>query len=45
MTQSIIKAEFHCHTVYSPDSLVELSALLKACDQRGIDKQGRIFEP
>ena len=38
MTQSIIKAEFHCHTVYSPDSLVELAALLKACDERGIDK-------
>ncbi len=38
MTQSLIRAEFHCHTVYSPDSLVELSALLKACDARGIDK-------
>jgi len=38
MTQSNIKAEFHCHSVYSPDSLVELSALLKACDERGIDK-------
>jgi len=38
MTQDLIRAEFHCHTVYSPDSLVELSALLKACDERGIDK-------
>ena len=38
MIKSLIKAEFHCHTVYSPDSLVELSALLKACDERGIDK-------
>ncbi len=38
MTKSLIKAEFHCHTVFSPDSLVELSALLKACDERGIDK-------
>ncbi len=38
MTQASIRAEFHCHTVYSPDSLVELSALLKACDERGIDK-------
>lgn len=38
MTQSLIRAEFHCHTVYSPDSLVELKALLKACDSRGIDK-------
>jgi hypothetical protein len=38
MTQSLIRAEFHCHTVYSHDSLVELRALLKACDERGIDK-------
>ena len=38
MTQSLIKAEFHCHTVYSSDSLLELSALLKACDERRIDK-------
>ena len=38
MTKSNIKAEFHCHSVYSPDSLMELSALLKACDERGIDK-------
>ena len=38
MKQSTIKAEFHCHTVYSPDSLVELETLLKACDERGIDK-------
>jgi len=38
MTKSLIRAEFHCHTVYSPDSLVELGALLKDCDERGIDK-------
>ena len=38
MTQSFIRAEFHCHTVYSHDSLVELRTLLKACDERGIDK-------
>jgi hypothetical protein len=38
MTQDLIRAEFHCHTVYSHDSLVELGALLKACDDRGIDK-------
>lgn len=38
MTQKTIRAEFHCHTVYSPDSLVELEALLKTCDERGIDK-------
>lgn len=38
MKQSTIKAEFHCHTVYSPDSLVELETLLKACDERGIEK-------
>ncbi|HOZ37602.1 MAG TPA: PHP-associated domain-containing protein [Anaerolineaceae bacterium] len=38
MTRSLIRAEFHCHTIYSHDSLVELGALLKACDERGIDK-------
>ncbi len=38
MTQSFVRAEFHCHTIYSHDSLVELGALLKACDKRGIDK-------
>ncbi|HNZ16413.1 MAG TPA: PHP-associated domain-containing protein [Anaerolineaceae bacterium] len=38
MTQSLIRAEFHCHTVYSPDSLVSLTALMKTCDERGIDK-------
>lgn len=38
MTQPLIRAEFHCHTIYSHDSLVKLEALLKACDDRGIDK-------
>ncbi len=38
MTRSLIRAEFHCHTMYSHDSLVELGALLKDCDERGIDK-------
>lgn len=38
MTQPSIRAEFHCHTIYSHDSLVKLEALLKACDERGIDK-------
>lgn len=38
MTTPLIRAEFHCHTVYSPDSLVELKALLNRCDEIGIDK-------
>lgn len=38
MSKPRIRAEFHCHTVYSPDSMVELGALLKACDTKGIDK-------
>ncbi len=38
MTENYIRAEFHCHTVYSPDSMVELQDLLKACDEKGIDK-------
>lgn len=38
MTQSIIRAEFHCHTVYSLDSMLDLQVLLNACEKLGIDK-------
>lgn len=38
MTHGLIRAEFHCHTIYSHDSLLDLGTLLKACDERGIDK-------
>ena len=33
-----VKAEFHCHTVYSKDSLTELKDLLKRAEKLGIDR-------
>jgi len=32
------KVEFHCHTMYSKDSLVHPSDLIKACEKKGIDR-------
>ena len=34
----VVRAEFHCHSVYSPDSLVRVEDLLAACQQKQIDK-------
>jgi predicted metal-dependent phosphoesterase TrpH len=34
----VVRAEFHCHSVYSPDSLVRVEDLLAACEQKNIDK-------
>ncbi len=34
----MIRAEFHCHTAYSKDSLVSPRALVQACRQKGIDR-------
>jgi hypothetical protein len=34
----VVRAEFHCHSVYSPDSLVCVEDLLAACEQKNIDK-------
>ncbi|MEN6410498.1 MAG: PHP domain-containing protein, partial [Anaerolineaceae bacterium] len=33
-----MKVEFHCHTIYSKDSLVTPETLLKVCRKRGIDR-------
>jgi len=33
-----IRAEFHCHTEYSSDSLVKIKDLLEACKRKGIDR-------
>jgi len=33
-----MKVEFHCHTVYSKDSLMAPESLLARCRQRGIDR-------
>jgi hypothetical protein len=38
MNPRFIRAEFHCHTCYSPDSLMSLKALLMTCRRKGIDK-------
>ncbi len=32
------KVDFHCHTRYSEDCLVDLSSLLRACDRKCLDK-------
>ena len=34
----VVRAEFHCHSIYSPDSLVRVEDLLAACQQKQIDK-------
>lgn len=36
--QNTVRAEFHCHTEYSADSLVKVEDLLSACVRKGIDK-------
>ncbi|MEL7645545.1 MAG: PHP domain-containing protein [Anaerolineaceae bacterium] len=38
MNTRFISAELHCHTRYSPDSLMKIQALLLACRKKGIDK-------
>ncbi|MCJ7537301.1 MAG: PHP domain-containing protein [Anaerolineales bacterium] len=34
----MLRLEFHCHTIYSKDSLVRLENLLKTCEKKGIDR-------
>lgn len=34
----MLRVEFHCHTIYSKDSLTRPEALLAACRRKGIDK-------
>ena len=34
----MLRTEFHCHTIYSKDSLVTLERLLAACRRKGIDR-------
>lgn len=38
MTEKLIKAEFHCHTEYSPDSRSRLEDLLDLCRSKGIER-------
>ncbi|MCD4673814.1 MAG: PHP domain-containing protein [Anaerolineaceae bacterium] len=35
---NLIRVEFHCHSIYSRDSLNDLTRLLKKCEQKGIDR-------
>jgi len=34
----MLKVEFHCHTIYSKDSLLPPEGLLEACRRKGIDR-------
>jgi len=34
----LIRVEFHCHTIYSKDSLTSPERLVKACRRKGIDR-------
>jgi hypothetical protein len=36
--EALLKVEFHCHTIYSRDSLSSLEDVLKKCDERGVDR-------
>jgi predicted metal-dependent phosphoesterase TrpH len=36
--ETLLKVEFHCHTIYSRDSLSSLEDVLKKCDERGVDR-------
>jgi predicted metal-dependent phosphoesterase TrpH len=38
MTNKIVRAEFHCHSVYSPDSINRLERLLQTARDVGIDR-------
>jgi predicted metal-dependent phosphoesterase TrpH len=38
MDESLLRVEFHCHTIYSKDCLVSIEQLLSACQRKGIDR-------
>jgi predicted metal-dependent phosphoesterase TrpH len=33
-----VRVEFHCHSIYSKDSLLDLESLLRACQRKKIDR-------
>jgi predicted metal-dependent phosphoesterase TrpH len=35
---NLLRVEFHCHTIYSKDSLTSPDRLVKACRRKGIDR-------
>jgi len=38
MSEARLRVEFHCHTIYSLDSLTRVDRLLAACERKGIDR-------
>lgn len=36
--EKLLKVEFHCHTLFSPDSFNDLGRLLQTCERKGIDR-------
>jgi predicted metal-dependent phosphoesterase TrpH len=38
MDKPALRIEFHCHTIYSKDSLVSIEKLLETCKRKGIDR-------
>jgi len=36
--KELMKVEFHCHTIYSRDSLSSLEDVFKKCDERGVER-------
>jgi len=38
MDKPSLRIEFHCHTIYSKDSLVSIEKLLETCKRKGIDR-------
>ena len=38
LPQGWVRADLHCHTVYSKDSLMPLEGVIRACQRKGIDR-------
>ncbi len=36
--KAVLNVEFHCHTIFSKDSLTSLEALLAACQRKNVDR-------
>ncbi len=36
--KKMVRAEFHCHSIYSPDSINRLEQLLQTAREVGIDR-------
>jgi predicted metal-dependent phosphoesterase TrpH len=38
LPQGWVRADLHCHTIYSKDSLTPLEGVIRACQRKGIDR-------